>query len=105
LIAIVATVAFIYFGMMNQTAYVDAGIAAVLAVFVYLGHRWAMIAAMVWWTIEKGYLLYDRVSANPGSAASAVVGQVIWWAIFMHFFYLAFRVEREKRKRAKAAAT
>src|SRR5690242_8263715 len=34
--------------------YLEAGLLAVLAAFIYRGHRWAMIAAMLLWTLEKG---------------------------------------------------
>jgi hypothetical protein len=95
--SVCTVIAFIYFKLSDSIAYWDAGVFAVLAAFIYFGHRWAMIAAMILWTIDKG--LFIAQGFDSGSAGSNPIMQIIWWAVFMHAFYLAFRVEQEKRKR------
>jgi hypothetical protein len=65
-----------------------------LAIFIWFGHRWASIAAMTIWTVEK---LYDFIAASQGKGSS-LIPIAIWWIIFMRFFYLAFRVEQARRK-------
>jgi TRAP-type C4-dicarboxylate transport system permease large subunit len=85
---------------------VDVGLFLILAVFIYSGHRWAMIAAMALWTLEKGlYIVVGVTAAQSGSTSGGglLFTQVIWWCIYMHAFYFAFRVEQERRKRAVIA--
>ena len=59
-----------------------------LGFFMYRGHRWAFMLAMVLWTYEKGSMLLGGIS--PGRAPFA---QVIWWMAYMNAFYLGFKVE------------
>ena len=102
--SIAITVAFVAFGALglDASAYVDAGIMAALALFIYLGHRWAMLVAMAFWTLEKVLLVAGGVgTAQPNGGL--VVGQIIWWCTYMHAFYFAFRVEQKRRELAKAA--
>jgi hypothetical protein len=85
----------------------DCAVFVVLAIFIYRGHRWAILAAMGLWTYEQGLAVYNavvggvvvggvRVHLNP-------VMQIIWWCIYMHCFYLAFRVEQQRRLARKTA--
>ena len=60
-----------------------------LAAFIYRGHSWAMICAMMFWTLDKTY----QICVRPRYA----VGSVIWWTAFMQVFYMAYRVEKERR--------
>jgi hypothetical protein len=92
--SILITGSFVYFGVFDQSAYFDMSVMAVLAVFIYLGHRWALIAAMLLWTIEKLIGLTNGVTQG-----SNLLMQVIWWCMYMHAFYFAFRVEQERKKR------
>ena len=62
-----------------------------LAAFIYRGQRWAMVCAMLYWTLEKGFQVYE----HPKYA----VGILIWWTTYMHAFYTASRVEQERRKK------
>lgn len=77
---------------------IDVIVFIILGVFIYLGHRWACLAAMAFWTLEKGILLMGAFSVGK---SGTVVGHVIWWCIFMHAFYLSFRVEQARRKAPK----
>jgi hypothetical protein len=89
------TALFVVIGVTKPTGLVDTVLFLVLAAFVALGHRWAMIAAMVLWTIEKAVL---TVSPNLNGLHSFPITQILWWCAYMHAFYLAFRVEQERRK-------
>lgn len=64
----------------------------VLAAFIYRGHRWAMICAMIYWTLEKAYQSYSRPKYAFGS--------IIWWTVYMQLFYMAYLVEKQRRKTA-----
>lgn len=72
-------------------AYFDVALFLFLAIFMYKGHKWSMIAAMLLWTAEKGYMLLDSSQSHVNPIVS-----IIWWAIFMHYFWLAYKVEKEK---------
>jgi hypothetical protein len=74
----------------DRLGYIDVGLFLFLGLFLYLGHRWAMIAAMVLWTLEKAL----QAVSSPIYAVTAV----IWWALYMHAFYFAFRIEQRRRR-------
>jgi hypothetical protein len=84
-----AMIAFSGFGA-SSGALIDVAIMLGLALFSYRGHRWAMIGAMTVWTIEK----FFAIAVNPIMAVTVL----IWWALYMHVFYCAFRVEQRRRK-------
>lgn len=86
--AIVTTI-FVGVGWTDAWSLVDAVFFLGLGAFIFRGHRWAMICAMVFWTLEKAYGLYAR----PQYA----IMSVIWWTVYMQAFYMAYRVEKEKR--------
>jgi hypothetical protein len=79
----------------NRLSYIDAACFVFLGIFIYLGHRWAMMAGMVLWTLEKALqlaaMVMTRRFANPVTA-------LLFWALFMHAMFLAYRVEQERRK-------
>jgi hypothetical protein len=80
---------------MDEWAFADVGLELFFAVFIYRGHKWAMIGAMIFWTIEKLVQISSALqSPHPNSAVMAVV----WWTLYMHAFYLAFRTERERAR-------
>lgn len=80
----------IFFGAWDAIGYIDVGIFGILAVLIYEGYRWAMLAAMIAWTIEK------LLSVLSPSSVMMVVLAVIWWAVYMRVFYLALRTERAR---------
>ena len=96
LVLIVASAALSAIGLLRAdapTATVAAAYVAlfvILGVFVYAGHRWAMVAAMVLWTLEKGL----QFIAQP---LSIFIG-IFWWAIVTHAIYGALAVENLRRK-------
>jgi len=79
--------------------FVDVLIALVLGYFIYRGHQWAMISAMIWCSLGKFYLVYvGMVTPSPPSYASNPIIHLVFWALFMHAFYFAFRVERLRKQ-------
>jgi uncharacterized membrane protein len=87
---------------LDASAYIDSAIMAVLALFIYFGHRWANISAMVLWTAEKVLTLVDGL--GPTHVGSGLFfGQFLWWAAYMHAFYFSFRIEQKRRTVARAA--
>ena len=91
------TTASAFYGIANidATAYFDAATMLLLAVFIFFGHRWAMIGAMIVWTAEKIISLSDTVTLMQ-SSGGLIVSQLIWWALYMHAFYFAFRIEQRR---------
>ncbi len=84
-----ATVIFVCLGWTGPLSLVDAVLFVGLGASIFRGHRWAMICAMVFWTLEKAHGLYVK----PQYA----VMSVMWWTIYMQAFYMAYRVENAKR--------
>ena len=82
----------------NGEILAEAIIWSTIAIFMYLGHRWAFVVGMIFWTFEKAALLLGA------SSAGAPIVQIIWWAIYMNAFLLAFRVE-SRRKAVPRAIT
>ncbi len=70
-------------------------------IFVYKGHRWAMVTLMILWTIEKVYTAYLTVENQAGS----VWGSIIWLIIGLGVIYKALKVENERRSLSPASAT
>jgi hypothetical protein len=92
-------------GVLETSAVLDIMAFFVLATFIAFGHRWAMVCAMVLWTAEKGVQIYQLLAqaaiAVPSFRNSAIaVSVLIWWAIYMHAFWLAYRVEQRRRRAA-----
>jgi hypothetical protein len=80
------------FDIVSYDAVYGAIIYLPLAFFIWKGHRWAMIAMMILWTIEKGYQVY----ATAGESSPIIA--IIWWAIFMSYFVNAFKIELARKK-------
>jgi hypothetical protein len=64
---------------------IDVALFFILAPFVYQGRKPALMIAMLLWTIEK--------LASITNHSSPVI-QVIWWALYMKAFYMAYTVGR-----------
>lgn len=80
---------------LNRYTLIDALLMFLLGIFMYLGHRWAIIGAMIYWTYTKIYLTFP----NPTGIQADFIISLVWWLAYMHFFYLAFKVEQERRKK------
>ncbi|MBL6853765.1 MAG: hypothetical protein ISS15_17940 [Alphaproteobacteria bacterium] len=79
------------FAGVDAYAFVDAGLMLGCGLFIHFGHRWAMIAAMLLWTLEK-------VMGVVSTGGAGIIVQLIWWAAYMHAFFFAFRVEQTRRR-------
>ena len=79
--------------------YLPAAICAILAVLVWSGNRWAILAAMVFWTVDRALqpLMSGRIEL--------LILAVLWWAVYMHVFWLAFRTETVHRTLAADPVT
>lgn len=95
-----------YFGWLGFDAWalIDAALMLVLAALVLKGQRWAIIAAMTFWTASKYISIYSMVVGGGGNGF-AVVTQLIWWCIYMQQFNLALRVENRRRDKRVPTAT
>lgn len=71
-------------------SYADAGICFILAFFIYQGSANGLLAAAAYWTLSKGYIVYQ----NPLS----FVGQYIWWCLYMQQIYSAWLVENKRQE-------
>jgi hypothetical protein len=68
--------------------YFEVAIWSTVGILMYFGLRWAFILGMVLWTLEKATMLF--------SGGAAPIVQIIWWAIYLNAFFLAFRVESQR---------
>ena len=58
--------------------------------------------AMIYWTFEKVYLVVDpplgTIAVNP-------VLLIVAWCVYMHAFWLSYRVEDARRKSAASGVS
>ena len=85
------TLFFMLFLNYNPWSLVDIIIMIIIAIFIYYGNSWAMILAMIFWTFEKIFVIISSPST------STITISLIWWAIYMHEFYYAYKVEQIRR--------
>lgn len=88
----VLTTGMLLYSADSSYTYYDVAMYLILAAFIYFGHRWAMIVAMLVWTFAKGYAVYEALSGGHPRPWNIFM-QVVFWAIYMHYFYRALRVE------------
>jgi hypothetical protein len=93
-----ATVLFVQFLGLDRVSYLDASLMLILGVLIYRGFKWSMIIAMILWTLEKVLAIVQPLQLGSTSTSGTLVMQIVWWAIYMHIFNLAFRVERERAR-------
>lgn len=79
------TLIFIVGGMSEPASLFDVILFTTFGFFIFKGQRWAAVAAMVLWSIEK------LLSLTSGS--TNVIMIIVWWASYMHVFYLSYKVE------------
>lgn len=100
LLSSVVTALLVLFFDWDIYSLIDVFLFLILGFFIYRGHRWAMIIAMFLWTYERIYILIDYETAIEGASLTgfSVFGSLFFWTIYMHAFYMALRVEIERRK-------
>ena len=74
-------------------AFLGVIIYAIFLIFIYRGHRWAMVAFMIMYTIDLSYNLYNAYAYGNGS-----IWPIIWWFIIIPFFWKALKVENERKR-------
>jgi hypothetical protein len=90
LYAAVATIGFSFLQKTEIAALViDVSLLCLLAGATYTGFRWASILAMAVWTLEKGLMAVQH--------PSTLIQQYIFWSIFMHMFWMSYKVGRNPR--------
>lgn len=94
LISIAATSLVIILKLADISALADILIFSLLAIFIYFGYKWAMVGAMIFWTFEKSFHIFDMIQQHHFN----LIIPIIWWSIYMHAFYLAFKVEKLRAK-------
>lgn len=82
--------------------YIEAASLLTLGYLMYKGHRWAILTTMVLWSIDKLSQIF--VPSLAGAQANAIV-PLLWWAIYMHAFYLTWQVEERKRSATQPSLT
>ena len=63
----------------------------IVGFLIYKGKRWAIIVTMALWTIEKFVWVYEALAKNDYGYVLWI--HILWWCLYMHFFYLALKVE------------
>jgi hypothetical protein len=71
-----------------------------IALFIYKGRRWAIILAMIFWTLDKAVYTYQIVQA--GFSSNVIVVLFLWIAV-MRFFWRALEVENYRKELANLA--
>jgi hypothetical protein len=89
------TLILIFFDNWSSGSIIDALILLFLCFMIFKGKKWASVVAMLYWTFEKfyGYYLSYQNAQSSGTSIPGILGTLIWWAIFMHVFYNAYKVE------------
>lgn len=96
LLSATITILMIVFLGVDASAYLDVIILIILAIFVYMGQKWAIIAAMIIWTFEKTYQIVESLSSTKSGVS--IIVPIIWWFFYMREFWLAYKVEVERKK-------
>lgn len=90
---------FVYLGEVPSENLIDAFALLVVAFFIYRGHRWPIIFSMIYWTVVKGWQIFDYIVAGQ---AGMFWPMFIWWTIYMHAFYMALKIENLRRSKRRA---
>jgi len=63
----------------------------ILSIFIYKGHRWAMVSTMFMWTLDKGYQMIQL-------EGKVIIGVFFWWLFLMSLLYSSILIENSRRK-------
>jgi hypothetical protein len=91
----IVTMVFIVVFKDNSASYFEVIIALLLGYFVYKGQLWAIISAMIFWSFEKFVKTY--VGLQDVTHSNTAVVHLLWWALYMHAFYLSYKVEQQRK--------
>ena len=81
----------------SSYAFIEIGVFLFLGIFIYRGHRWAIILAMILWTLGKGRAFAEAITAQP--VGIGAISSIFWWALYMRVFYKAYLVEKLRKKK------
>jgi len=101
--ALTAFFAHLKWAGLDEWSYGDAALLLFLCIFIYRGHKWAILLAMIYWTYAKAFQIYSSLGTTPHPVAGQLIVAIIWWSTYMHAFFLAFIVEKKRRSEAKAS--
>lgn len=91
--SVLITFTFAYFNVVNFDDIILGAFAyLIFALFIYKGHRWAMIGAMIMWTADKVYQISTMNVTSP-------ISIFFWWIALMIPLYNAVKIENERIKR------
>ena len=60
-----------------------------------------MMGAMILWTLEKIYSVYQATTSSDTAGVTIFI-TILWWTVYMHAFWLAYNVEKEREKNSVA---
>ena len=86
----------VVFSVFSRGALIDVVFMLAIAFFIYQGHRWAMILAMLYWTCARLCMIY--IHFDIGTILYSTIG----WTVYMHVFYEAFKVEQLRREKSNS---
>lgn len=102
-ILMILSVVAILIGMMvglfhfNSLVLVDFAFLLILAFFVYKGKKLAMIIAMIYWTIAKGFQIYYGFPYFEYFSINEIrIVALIGWIIFILIIGYSYRVEKTR---------
>lgn len=88
------TTLFILLSYLDPVNFIEVFLSLLLGYFIFRGHKWAMIIAMIFWTAERFCSLYETFTNFSHSSSNDRLLNIVWWTFYMHIFYVAFNVER-----------
>ena len=88
LLSVSITAMWVAYSSYDTSAWIDAFVLLIMAYFVYRGSKWAFIAAMIVWTVEKIY----AIKINP----STFLIQIVWWFFYILVFHRGWQVEKAR---------
>ena len=107
ILSIIINLILIIIGWLPIDIWLDILIILFLTFFIYKGKKWAMIIAMIYWTIAKGLQLIGLFTIETFDIINVVM-VLFWWAIISKALWQAYQVERlrhiilqEKRKESE----
>jgi lysylphosphatidylglycerol synthetase-like protein (DUF2156 family) len=92
----IVTTVFVMFSVFSMYALIDVVLMLAIAFFVYRGHRWAMMLAMLYWTCAKLSMICTNFSVVT------LLSSIVFWTIYMHVFYESFKVEQLRREKSNS---
>jgi len=94
--SILMTLIFSVAGGNSSILWIDIILAIIWAIFIYKGNDWAIVAAMIHWTISK---IMQAINGVSHGQSTALFSAIVFWPIFMIIFWQAYQVEKARREK------